>query len=138
MDLSKATSAFDLVPDGDYPAYIFEVKQDVTKGGKAPGTPMLKVTYKLNDTSNRRVFDNIVLNEASAWKFKQLCIAAGISDDRLGADAAIELSELQGQPVVITVGHQDETQQFPARNTVAKVQNPELATTVAPSTGNGW
>ncbi len=139
MDLSKAgTGEFDLVPNGDYPAHVFEIKQDVTKGGKAPGTPMLKVRYKL-DGGKGSVFDNIVLNEASAWKFKQLCVAAGIPADRLGADAEVEIAELQGAPVVVTVGTRPEEGQYKAQNVVQKVVSADAyEATASPSGGASW
>lgn len=138
MDLSNVKSDFELIEDGNYPATVYDIEETVTKGGKSPGTPMLKVTYKLQDGSNRNVWDNIVLNAASAWKFKQLCVAAGIPDDRLGENAEIETRELKGAPVVISVGHREATQQYAASNIVQKVVNTEQAAAAAPSTVAGW
>lgn len=138
MDLSGVSDGFDLIPDGDYNAYIFKVEETATKGGNAPGTPMLKVQYKLADQSNRIVFDNIVLNQKSAWKFKQLLVAAGFSDTDLAGEVEIDVADLQGKPVLITVGTREATQQYAASNSVQKVQNPDnVAATATPGVA-GW
>lgn len=138
MDLSNVSDGFDLIENGDYPAYIFNIEETATKGGNAPGTPMLKVQYKLADQSNRRVFDNIVLNQASAWKFKQLLTAAGFDSDALTGEVEVETSDLIGKPVVISVGTREATQQYAASNNVVKVQNPEAVQATAQSTTSGW
>ena len=138
MDLSGVSDGFDLIPDGDYNAYIFKVEETATKGGNAPGTPMLKVQYKLADQSNRIVFDNIVLNQKSAWKFKQLLVAAGFSDTDLAGEVEIDVADLQGKPVLITVGTREATQQYAASNSVQKVQNPDTVAATATPGGAGW
>ena len=133
LDLTNAKSEFDLIPNGDYNAFIFDVEETATKGGNAPGTPMLKITYKLADQSNRRVWDNIVLNETSAWKFKQLLVAAGFNESDLTGEVEVETAQLKGKPVVITVGQKPATQQYAAANNIVKVQNPDGATIATPS-----
>lgn len=138
MDLTGAGDA-NLLPNGDYNAFIFDVAETTTKAGNAPGTPMLKVTYKLADQSNRRVFDNIVLNQQSAWKFKQLLIAAGFEADALNGEVEVDTTDLKGKPVVITVGTREATQKYDASNNVIKVHNPDTAQVAAASgTANGW
>jgi hypothetical protein len=136
MDMSK-TSDFSVVEPGDYPAHIFDIKQTVTKGGNAPGSPMLKVQYKL-DGGKGSVWDNVVLNEASAWKFKQLCVGAGIEQDRLGEDAEIDTDELVGQPVILTLGIKPATQEYAEANKVMKIHNPDTYSGGAAATGQGW
>lgn len=133
LDLTNAKSEFELIPNGDYNAFIYDVEEVATKGGNAPGTPMLKITYKLADQSNRRVWDNIVLNQQSAWKFKQLLVAAGFEGDTLTGEVEVDTNDLKGKPVVITVGQKPATQQYAAANNVVKVQNPDTATVAAPS-----
>ena len=136
MDMSK-TSDFSVVDPGDYPAFIYDIKQTVTKSGAAPGTPMLKVQYKL-DGGKGSVWDNVVLNEASAWKFKQLCIGAGIEQDRLGEDAEIDTDELIGKPVILSLGIKAATQQYPESNKVDKIHNPDTYSGGTADTSGGW
>ena len=121
QDLSKANQ-FTVYQVGDYPAFVYKIEETVSNGDKNKGCPMLKVQYKLQDRGGS-VFDNILLNEQFAWKWKQLCLAAGIDEDRLGEDSEVDTVEVQGELVMLSLGIQPAQGQYDEKNVVRKVQN---------------
>lgn len=89
------------IPRGVYRCKI----TDITSGeSKSSGNPMLTVEYEVSergDHKGRKLWDYIVLNDASAWKLKQLTDALGLgSKGTLDTDAAV------GERVLVRVKHE--------------------------------
>jgi len=130
LDLSGAdTSGFDAMPSGTYEAEVFEVTMDAVKnesgeGKLPPGTPMIKVQFKITgkgsesgedyEFNNRRAFTNYIIpppkyDTAKAAKMKGMLVkffqALGFSDEVLaGKDFDPDLNELKGMPIAIVLG----------------------------------
>lgn len=89
------------IPRGTYRCKI----TDITSGeSKSSGNPMLTVEYEVSergDHKGRKLWDYIVLNDASAWKLKQLTTALGLkAKGTLDTDAAL------GERVLVRVKHE--------------------------------
>lgn len=136
-DLSKVSS-FTTQPEGDYPGYLYKLEPATSNGPKTKGTPMLKVQVKLADGMGS-VFDNVLLSDEFLWKWKQLCLAAGIEEDRLGADSEVDTEELQGQAVVVSLGIQPANGTYAEKNVIRKYHNPDTyQPTAATAVPAGW
>jgi hypothetical protein len=114
---------FELLPNGKYHCQITGAEMSETKGGKAPGTPMVLMEYTIvtGKYENRRVWDNLVLNDASLWKTKALLYALGWTEEEIKSedfDFDVDELELNGMELDVRIGRQKATEEYEARNKV--------------------
>ncbi len=76
---------FEPLAAGRYTLRVTSVEVTQSAGGKAPGTPMLKMQYTVvgGDHDGRRIFDNLMLKGDALWRTK-LCFKALLSDSEGG------------------------------------------------------
>lgn len=100
----------DVEPGVDYdtpiPRGVYRCKiADVTVGeSKSSGNPMITVEYEVvekGDWKGRKLWDYIVLNDASAWKLRQFTDAVGVK-----AKGELDTDKLVGEIVMIKVKHE--------------------------------
>lgn len=114
---------FELLPNGKYHCQITGAEMTETSGGKAPGTPMVKMEYTIitGKFENRRVWDNLVLNNESLWKTKSLLYACGWTEEEVKSedfDFDVDELELVGRELDVRVGRQPAKDDYEARNKV--------------------
>ncbi len=100
----------DVEPGVDYdtpiPRGVYRCKiADITVGeSKSSGNPMITVEYEVlekGDWKGRKLWDYIVLNDASAWKLRQFTDAVGVK-----AKGELDTDKLVGEIVMIKVKHE--------------------------------
>src|SRR5260370_24200725 len=93
----------ELVPDGLYPATIYNVER---KNSNA-GSDMLVLTLKITEGewASHTIPDYYVLTLEQLGKLKGLLLALGWSSELLTGEFAFEPGDLLGKPVVIQVTH---------------------------------
>lgn len=112
---------FELLPSGKYHCIITSMEMTETKGGKAPGTPMVKCEYTIQSGKfeGRKVWDQLVLGESSLWKTKALLFALGFSKDEVeGDDFDFDPDEYVSMELDVRVGRQAAQGDYDARNKV--------------------
>jgi hypothetical protein len=117
----KDDGEFQLLPSGKYHCEITGMTMGETKGGKAPGTPMVSCEYTILDGKyeNRKVWDNLVLSTEALWKTKALLMALGLTKEEIeDEDFEFDPEEYVGQELDVRVGKQKETADYDARNKV--------------------
>lgn len=91
------------VPIGLYRARIDEIEETESKAGN----DMLAITLEISrgEFKNRKLWDYIVLNDASAWKLRQFLEAVGEVDDG-NESGSVELNSLVGKTIQVRVKHE--------------------------------
>ena len=91
---------FELLPEGMYPATVFEIKEKVAKES---GKPMLEFTFKLVNQNNRRMWANYSLQPSALWKLKSTLLALGIPPKKLEGELEFEPQDLLGRECILEV-----------------------------------
>lgn len=88
------------IPVGLYLAKVAEVEETVSNRTKKP---MLKVTIEIaaGDSKGRKLWDYIVLDDASAWKLKQFIDALGLKDS-----GTFDTKKVAGTVIQVRVKHE--------------------------------
>jgi hypothetical protein len=105
-DLENVSSEFEALPAGQYLAKITEAELTKTQ---STNRNMIKVTWEITegDFEGRKLFDNIVLIEAAAFKMKQYAELIGVESgsqidtaDFVEAEALLTViqGEYNGEP----------------------------------------
>lgn len=112
---------FEPLPTGKYHCVITDMLETETKGGKAPGTPMVKCEFTVQSGKyeNRKLWDNLVLSDEALWKTKALLYAIGFTEDEVKAeDFEFEPEEYIGRELDVRVGIKKATDEYDASNKV--------------------
>ncbi|PWA11095.1 hypothetical protein DCC39_10375 [Pueribacillus theae] len=69
MNLDEINEGFTPIPEGEYEAYVFEVKRKTFNSGNEG----FSITYNIAEEpyKKRKIFDNLVITEAAFWKLGQ-------------------------------------------------------------------
>lgn len=118
----KDDGEFQLLPTGKYHCEVTGAEMTETKGGKNPGTPMVKLEFTIvggDKYKNRKVWDNLVLNTEALWKTKAFLLALGLTKEEVeDEDFEFEPEEYVGQELDVRVGKQAASGDYDARNKV--------------------
>lgn len=100
----ESSGGFETPPPGLYRAKLAECNVKKSKAGN----DMLECVYELNrgDHKGSRVWDYVVLNEASEWKLKQFLEAVGKIAGKRSAKGAFDPDEFEDAEVQIRLKHE--------------------------------
>ena len=118
---------FPIMDAGDYPATIFEIKQNPPGPS---GYPFLSFTFKLKD-SDRRLWRNYSLSPKALWALKTLLQRLGWSEEELGGEFNFDEKELLGKAVILRVSMNPNGYQNKPQNEVDDVMADD-------GSGSGW
>jgi hypothetical protein len=97
--------SFAPLPEGNYEATVFQVEQKV---GKDSGKPYLNWQFKIQggEFDGRRAFYMTSLSPGALWKLKQVLKNLGYTDEQLGGEFELDLSDLPGLECVVVITHE--------------------------------
>lgn len=100
----ESSGGFETPPPGLYKAKLAECNLKESKSGNE----MLECIYELisGDYKGSRVWDYVVLNEASEWKLKQFLEAVGKINGKRGAKGSFDPDEFEDSEVQVRLKHE--------------------------------
>jgi hypothetical protein len=100
----ESSGGFETPPPGLYKAKLAECNLKESKSGNE----MLECIYELvaGDYKGSRVWDYVVLNEASEWKLRQFLEAVGKVSGKRGAKGAFDPDEFEDAEVQVRLKHE--------------------------------
>lgn len=104
IEFDGEEASFDLVPVGDYEAYINNIL-DKGEGEKK----YLNFMFKISDgaSKGRTLFTNCMLSKEGLWKLKNVLIASGLAQRGFKGKVAWDKETLIGKKVGLRVAHEE-------------------------------
>lgn len=129
MPTYKQNQAADLLPEGIYPFYVKNAKENTS----TTGNEKIELTLQVNGTFT--VWDNLTFAENSYWKIDQFRIATGEKLGKPGSESSLEADDCIQRRGQVSIG----SDEFPKnsgriRNIVLEYINP--ATSAPANSGN--
>ena len=109
MGLEDVEADINFIPDGVYPAFVFESTVVVAKNGKNAGKPFWAITYKIAEgtckgRSQQEWFSLDPQNEQVKPWLKRRILSLGVPDSKVGS---FKPDDVVGSSVAVTIKTKD-------------------------------
>jgi len=103
LDFSNVEDSFEVIPEGSYLCFLFDVDLKQTKKGDDMYVLTLKVAE--GDSKGRQLFYNLPVMPQTMWKIKETLEAFDVEVPKSVVN--IDFDELLGKKCRVTVGHRE-------------------------------